>query len=528
VLARPSERAWHSPRASWRALIALLAVGAAIGGLCSLREARRDMALAADITTPDSVVVAAALRARQTGHLYPLWSAPPYTPTPYGPVYYGAVMALSEITGTHFARLVIAARLFTLLCFLGVIALAGACCRRLEAGLGWAALAAALAASDLGFAHWNLTTRPDMTALLASLAAVWAASGLRNGAGALKREIGVSLLLAAAVLSKQSYIAAPLAIAIWLAAQREWARLARIASAALGTTAVVLGALAAHGDRVAANLLALRGARPAVATGIGIVLRSLEDYAPHTLLLALAAVGLAAAWRASGPGRPARLLALYAMLAWLLGIGMLLANSGGGENYLIEGWAISAVFAAYAVATLSRQWAQTPAAARALLVIWVAVCMGAGVVAWHHEAFTAQPAGHGKLAKAVHGWRVLSDVPYLALQGRDPAYLDPYLLHTLEVNGRWSSRQLARSLAAQRFDVLLLDDGTGAVNTVWRGLSHYDAATMAAIAAHYRPSCASYPVIAFLPTPVPAGALARLEAAGCRPLGSLKINPAQP
>lgn len=523
----PRARAPERHRASYFLLVAALGLGLAAGALCLAHEDAHDWRLAADITTPDSVPVAAALRARRTGHLYQPWTAPPFTPTPYGPAYYGALVALSEITGPHFNSLLLAGRLLTFGCFLGVVALVYGCGRRLGLGGGLALLGAGLAASDAGFADWSLSTRPDMAALLASLGAIYVASGLtpaRRGRG---REIGVGLLLAAAVLAKQSYVAAPLAVALCLTARRQWAGLARIAGTAVAAVAAVLGALVVHGDAVLPNLLALRQALPAVATGVGLVLRACENYVPHVLLLALAAVGLGAAWRARRNG-PAALVALYAVLAWLIGIATLLANSGGGDNYLLEGWAAAAILAAYGLDWLRRDWAGTPAAARALLVAWVALSAGAGIVTWHHRAFTEQPADHARLARALRGERVFSDVPYLALQGRDPVYLDPYLLRTLEVAGRWRSEKMISALRARRFDVLLLDDAGGSVNTVWRGLSHFDAATMGAIAAYYRPACQIYPVVAYLPKHEGGVARARLIAAGCRELGHVRVHGAVP
>lgn len=573
---------------SARLLLTLLGLGVLAGALCLGWQNARDLRLRADITTPDSVLAQAAIWARQSGHLYRSFAAPPYTPTPYGPFYYFVLIGLSFLTGAHLWPLLQAGRAFTLACFFALAGVAYLFGRRVGLSRGLAALGAGFLLSEMDFAHWSLTTRPDVPALLCAFAAVYVAAGLRGagrggieaegaerdgGGRGLGRAAACGLLMGAALLFKQSYVAAPLAVSLWLLARRRGRELAVTAFAAAAMGAAVLGVLAWRGDAVWSNLFSLRAAMPSGKTALGIVGRSLENYAPHALLLALALVAIGAALTlgkgdrmagsrrrrggqagagisgrrgraapgpASGDGRagpggipPAALplLALYAVLAWVTGVGALMANSGGGNNYLLEGWACVAVLAAVGVERLLCGWRATPGAARALLLAWVALSYAAATTTWHHQVFTEKPKGEAALARAVRGRSVLSDVPFLALAGRDPEYLDPYLLRTLELRGRWSSRRLVASLDARRYDVLLLDDGTGRVNTVWRGLSHYDAATMRAIAANYQPWCRAFPVVAYLPRGAAAAAseVARgLAAAHCAPLDAVKVSPAKP
>ncbi|MGH9534706.1 MAG: hypothetical protein ACRD2E_07595 [Terriglobales bacterium] len=520
---------------SFRALWLLLAVGALLGAGFCLRQSLPRLRQAADITTPDSVMVQTAIWARQSGAIYHSASRPPFTPAVYGPLYYLILIGLSYGTGVGFAALAFAGRLFTLGCFLAVAAVLWLWARRLGLPRWLALLAPLFLLSQIAFLRWDITTRPDLAALLASAAAVYVATALGHPA---PRGLGpallAGLLAGAAVMLKQSALAAPGAIALWLALRRLWPALAVFIGAAVAFGVALLGGLALQGERLA-DLGLLQHPYPGWATGLGVLLRQFTYYVPDALLLALALLGAAAAVRAArrshGP-LPAGwgLLVLYFVFAWAWGLLALCLNSGGGGNYLVAAWAATALLAAAGLAALRPVWTASPAAARSLILLWVAATSAAGLVTWHHRA-VRKLADQAPLAALLRHDRVLTDVPYLGVHSRHPEYLDPYLLRTLELSHRWSSRRLARQITARRFDLVLLDIGGGRANTLYRGLTRFDRRTLAALRRAYAPYCLRDTVAVLLPAPPrPTPALAgALRAAGCRPVQSVvRFFPPQP
>lgn len=552
-------RLWRAPAAaflSFRCLWWVLFASACLGALFCLRQSLPRLRQAADITTPDSVMVQTAIWARQTGIIYRPASVPPFTPAVYGPLYYLALIGLSYFTGATFAPLLLAGRLFTFACFAGLALLLWFWARRLRLPRALAALAPAFLVSQIAFVHWDITTRPDLAAILAAVAAVYAATFTARHPPRLTPAILAGLFAATAILLKQSTLAAPAAIVLWFAARRRWPQLMAFAATAIAVCAAVLGALLLHGERVR-DLALLQHPYASWSTGLGIMMRQFSRFTPDALLLALALLGLAAAWRSAGsaaqsPSSPAgatplsssrlpasgrprlssgwSLAILYFLLAWAWGLLTLCLNSGGGGNYLLAGWTATALLAAAGVAALRPVWPATPAAARSLLVVWAIAATAAGLITWHHRA-GLKIAGLAPLAAIVAHRRVLTDVPYIGVHSRRPEYLDPYLLRTLELTGRWHSHPLVQQIQHRRFALVLLDIGGGRANTRYRGLTRYDRPTLAALRRFYRPYCVRHTVAVLLPANAPPAAAlaAALHRAGCRPaLGPLLFFPPAP
>lgn len=566
---------------SFRCLCWVLFAAAALGTLFCLRQALPRLRQAADITTPDSVMVQTALWARHDGIIYHTATQPPDTPAVYGPLYYLALIGLSYLTGPALAPLLLAGRLFTLVCFAALAVLLWFWARRLGLPRGLALLAPGFLGSQIAFVHWDITTRPDVCALLAGAAAVYAASfavplqppqsaprgrwgpgrggwGVGSCAGEpLTPAIVAGLLAASGLLLKQSALAAPAVIALWFGIRQHWRALAAFAAAGIALVAAVLGALLLHGERLG-NLALLQHPYHSWSTALGIALRQLAGFGPDALLLALALTGIAVGWRAlrwnaEPPGRhPAgwglgtemragglmqaatkeawALSIGYFFLSWTWGLLTLGLNSGGGGNYLLAGWTMTALLAAAGAATLRPVWAATPATARAVMILWAAGVAAAGLVTWHHRA-GLKPANLASLAAVVAHRRVLTDVPYIGVHSQQPEYLDPYLLRTLELTGRWHSGGLVAQIEQHRFALILLDMAHGQANIRYRGLTRYDRRTVAAMRQAYRSYCVRKTVAVFLPandppSPVLATALRR---AGCHPaLAPVGFTPAAP
>jgi hypothetical protein len=543
---RPSQRRAGRDTAvaallSFRCLWLVLLVASLAATAMCWRQTQARLREAADVTTPDSVMVQTAVWARASGKIYRRLDAPPYTPAVYGPLYYLILIGLSLLTGANFAGLLLASRLFTLACYAGLAVILWRWARRLGLPQPLAVLAPLFALGQIAFLNWNVTTRPDVPAVLASAAAVYAATAAGAPIGRRwSAPIAAGLLAGAAVMLKQTALAAPAAIALWLALHRWWPALAAFAAAAAAIPASLLGALALRGEQLR-DLALLHDPYSGWRSAVGILLRKIEQYGPDALWIALALLGAAAAARAVSARRGPRprgweLLILYFLLAWAWGLLTLGRNSGGAGNYLLEAWAVTALLAAAGVAALRPIWTLTPAAARSLVILWAAVANIAGLMAWHYRASVPLP-DQAPLAQVLRGRRVLTDIPYLGVQTRDPAYLDPYLLHTLELAGLWSSRHLAARITAQRFGLVVLDISGGRANTRFRGLTRYDRRTIAALRQAYLPYCVRGvspqrgAAAVFLPAGrrPPADLAGALRGADCRPaLTAIPFFPATP
>lgn len=566
---------------SFRCLCWVLFTVAALGTLFCLRQALPRLRQAADITTPDSVMVQTGLWARHGGIIYHAAAQPPYTPAVYGPLYYLVLIGLSYLTGPALAPLLFAGRLFTFVCFAALGVLLWFWARRLGLPRGLALLAPGFLGSQIAFVQWNITTRPDVCALLAGAAAVYAASfavpphpaksaprgrwGHGHGGwgvGAWDGEpltlaILAGLLAATGVLLKQSTLAAPAAIALWFGLRQRWRALAAFAAAGIALIAAVLGALLLHGERLT-DLALLQHTYHSWSTALGIALRQLAGFGPDALLLALALAAIAVGWRTvrwnvEPPGRhpagwgvgtemragglvPAAaqgawVLAVgYFFLSWAWGLLTLGLNSGGGGNYLLVGWATTALLAAAGAATLRPVWAATPATVRAVMILWAASVAAAGLVTWHHCA-GLKPANLAPLAALVAHRRVLTDVPYIGVHSQQPEYLDPYLLRTLELTGRWNSGGLVAQIEQHRFALILLDIAHDQANIRYRGLTRYDRRTVAAMRQAYRSYCVRKTIAVYLPGKDPPSLVlaTALRRAGCRPaLAPVGFTPAAP
>src|SRR5262249_50056045 len=463
-----------------------------IAGLCQLTKAGQYLFFRGDTTFPESAVVQTALWAKDSGHLYPALDESPYTPAPYGPLFYLSLTGFAKLGAGNLDRLLVLARLLALSAFLLVVFAAYRWGRRQMLAPAAALAGAAFILSQIDFEAWNATARPDLIALLASFIAFFV---LTTAPITMRRAVLAGCLCGIAGLLKQSYIALPIAAFLWLF----FARQRRAALVFFGATAAVGAAgllpLAFRHEPFAREMLLARYSPMSVGEAVRLLKADFLNYPGQIALLGLGALGL---WRMNPEKVPARpMIITYFVLAWLTNFYTAMAP-GASMNAFLEAWVVTSVCAGFAVLDLMENWEKTAATARGVIVLLWLTVMAVDLNLWRITVSVRPPSEYGKLAQAVTGRRVLSDIPYVSAHGARPELLDPSVNHYLEMAGHWSAQPVLRDLKAGNFDYVMVGLN-GRHPRQWRGLTLFSTSILAQIDSAYRPICASDRLAVFVP-----------------------------
>jgi hypothetical protein len=457
-------------------LVLFLACAAAIAV-----QSLRTIGTTSDTSYPESAIVQTALWAKQTGHLYPALNAPPYTPAPYGPLFYLMIAAGAKIAGGYPYSTRVLLRVVVFACYL----LVGCTGYRLardtvDAPRRLAFLAAAVIWAAPFVLFWNVTVRPDFPALLASFVAVWIVA--RRERLTLRAMLLAGLCCAAAVLIKQSLVAAPLAIALWLIARRAWQHLAAFVLVAAAAVAGVVGYLLLAGEPVLAEMSVIRHSPMAIGAG-------LYSFAV-TLSLGLAVVITAAGiagflWAGRAADWRLGLLALYWLIASLVALATL-AQIGSNANYLVEEWSIAAVLSIAVLPQLENKWTSLAPSLR------LGIVAGLVLLATQNLLSIRRPADPVRAYRFdnLRGLHLLSNDPSLTAHGENPELLDPFLAGLLAGAHVWSPEGIRNEIRRQDFDVIFLKLADGKP-VEWHHQPFLSPEILQPAVASYRPLCRS-------------------------------------
>jgi hypothetical protein len=178
-------------------------------------------------------------------NLYSPNAAPPYRAAIYTPLNYYFQAAMMFVTGP---RSILGGRLVTILASLYICYSLYRSARKQElapgrrAGLGIGLAAALTPFATAALYDWGVLAKADMLAIAFSFAAVqrvWEAGQARRREARLWPYVWAGLLCALALLTKQSALAAPIAIVIWLGLERDWRVLATFVGSLAGSLAVI-------------------------------------------------------------------------------------------------------------------------------------------------------------------------------------------------------------------------------------------------------------------------------------------------
>jgi hypothetical protein len=425
------------------------------------------------VTHPEGATIAAILRVRDGEPVYQDFMHFPHVITPYPPLQPAVVGLTARVLGLSIMETVGLARSLTLASALATTVLIWLIAVRLGAGrlaaLAGAALFLPLPALD----EWGFASRPDVPAVALSLAAmllllvrpqrVWLAA----------------VVAVAAVFTKQTAVALPVAATLWLLLSGRW----RAALVFAGTWSVLVSALVGllqvgTGGNYVLNTVLAHLNTPK--NGFDFARRDIMPlFSDGWLPLALAAGTLAipSVWRA------ATLPLLYLAAATALAF-YSLRNTGGDVNYLIEPAAAACVPAALAVGWLWRRAAAPVASGRGgrgvrggpadqtypreyrrgLLPLAGAVALAAAAVVWAAGFWEfwqldggVDSTGRLPLAEIGAADSVLSEEPLAVLLAGKPLLVsDTFHLSMLTTSGFFDPLELERRIKRSEFDLIVM------------------------------------------------------------------------
>jgi hypothetical protein len=191
--------------------VSLLFITLLISALVWAARAIHSFGAQHDLTIPEGAIVYSLRAVWGPTDVYRDYSRPPYATTPYPPLYYLLSGTVAKALGPDVDSSYRAGRLVTALSLVIALAMVYLSIRSRTRSLA-AALVSVASATTLSFAFvWSISCRPDVLALALSL------TGLRIFATRVRMSEAMALAaFAMAVMSKQSFLAAPLSVAAWL------------------------------------------------------------------------------------------------------------------------------------------------------------------------------------------------------------------------------------------------------------------------------------------------------------------------
>ncbi len=412
-------------------LTVLLPLSAAAGWLVvdSLRLATH---MPAQLNYVDGYTVDDTLRLARGEPLYPDPAAAPFTVTVYTPGFFALGAALVGLGVDGFA----AGRLLALLSMLAVAVVAAWSGFRRT---GWVAVLVGLALvlHPLQW-PWSLVIRPDYTAILLSVLAVAVATRTTAHRGV----VLPAVLCVAAVLTKQTAVAAPAAIALgWLATDRR-AAIRFTAIFASATLASVAGLqLITHGQflfhTVTANVNPF-----SVARAIALYRRFVESNPLTAVVLGVMLV-------ASARRRRLSMTAVYALLTLVTALAA--GKVGSSMNYFLEPLAALALWTAHEFP--SPWFARRTPMRTAVAILGVAAVLLVSATSWidqmraHQAARSALPL-HAELVRTVatEPGPVVSDDATLLVGAGKRVHYRPFIMAQLADAGRWDQAPFLEEL----------------------------------------------------------------------------------
>jgi hypothetical protein len=467
-----------------------------------------------DVAYPDSATLLRIGEVVRSGHIYPDIDQPPYLATLYGPLTYvllGIPYSLAQTVGINPqlpVRIGIAGALCICVLFVFLIS------RRLYDSRPIAWLCALFALSALPLADWSIQIRGDFLALGFSLFSVY----LFIQPNGRSRVVGAAICAGLALLVKQTFFAAPIAIVSWLIYSR------RYREAVFWTAGFVLTVVGGYSlvlwrePLMLKHLAALRHPVFEFKQAIDILWNALSQP-----VVPFAAIGGVLALRNCIPERI--LFLIYCLVAW--GVAMLtIWQVGGNINYFWEPLLTSAVLAGQGLCELQRRANRTPVLVTAmlfLLILQLFSPMLMNNLRYLKQTYRKFDGYHMKKARwesflsIISGQRLLSTIPALTLRSTTPEIPDPYLNSVLELRGRWNPAPVVVRIDAGVYDVIVI--GVGHADEVGghRGIRFWNNAMWGAMKKSYKLACVFDEKEVWLPHRGNSDIFSKLSAIGCLP-----------
>ncbi len=467
-----------------------------------------------DVGFPDSATLLRVGDVVRSGSIYPDSDRPPYLVSLYGPLTYVVLAvpyAMAQAAGISppvLVRLVIAGALGLCVVFVFLIS------RRLYTSRPIAWLCALLAISVLPLASWTTQIRGDFLALAMSLLSLhWFL--LVNARG---RTSGAAISSGMALLVKQTFVAVPVAISVWLIYRR------RYWDAVVWATSVAA--------TVAGGYAIVWWREPLMLKHIAALRHPIFEFREATVILwtavsqpvtALAVIGVVfAAWKRAAD---TTLVLMYFTVAWLVAT-LTSPQVGGNINYFWEPLMASAVLAGHGLSELQRRANRLPILAPAVLVVRSVGAFASTLpqeLAYLRNSYWSVSDYHARRTKwesfvsAVSGRRLLSTFPDVTVHSMVPEIPDPYLNAVLERRGLWHAGPVVAQMDAGVYDLIVIRKGQADPRKTdrYRGIRVWDDEMWEALTRSYAPACIFEGMEIWLPDRGAHETLPRLSGIGC-------------
>lgn len=482
---------------------ALVVVAGALVGLTSF----------ADAGFPDSATLLRVGEFLRSGRLYPDLTQPPYLATLYGPLTYvllAVPFALAQALGLD---PVVAVRILVLAALAACVWLVHLITRRQYGSARVGGLCVLFAVSVPPLADWTAQVRGDLLAVALSLLSVWLFvrwSGRRQ-------IVGAALCAAAALLVKQTALAAPMAFVAWLVLQRRYRDAALLGAVFAAVAAGVIAAIFWREPLALQHMAAIRQPLFDHAGGFAMIRTAL--WQPAVPFAALGAILLL--WRRDDQGR---LLVIYCVAAWLVAAATI-QQVGGGFNYFWEPLLASAMLAGPGLRELQKRLTRTPLLFAVLLYLLLLKAFlpllrqdVGHLGAYYRTAQTheVRKARWRTFVATISGRRFLSTFPDLTLHSSVPEIPDPFLNSVLERSGTWDPAPVVARIDAGAYELIVIADGESDDHAPgYRGIRGWGADMWSAVKRSYRQACEFDGKEVWLPLQASTDIAARLEAIGC-------------
>jgi hypothetical protein len=447
----------------------------------------------------DGEQLIASQRFARGGPIYVRIDRPPYTPALYGPLFYISLGTIDLAAKPPDLReFAFEGRTFIFACYL-LIALVAWRLARLTCGMDWPALAAPLfILADRAYYPYAATLRPDIPALLFSLLGFFVIC--RDADDPWPRVAGAGILMGLGFLFKQPFLAAPAAVFFWLIWKRHHRSAAVLTAAALLPVIAVIGWLELGGEPVLYSLLMTRHTIYDIRGELVLIGDLLLGSPTAILAVALGLAGLASLWKRDR--ERALLLLLYLCFAAAVGL-LTMAQVGAARYYLGEVLSLCAILAPAGL----ELWVEQLAASRPDMRLGSAILLlGIPCLSLATWWPAPHPPDYQALVSKLAGHRILSTVPLVAAQGKNPEMIDPWVNTLLERTGEWSPKPVLRQIRAEEFDYVVVSvrrstHGPPVIPSSYRGVPRLSPPIMQQVRGSYRlaGACLNGAVVIFVP-----------------------------
>lgn len=504
----PSERkpskwgtTWYGKLFSAMAFAALVSY-CIVGALKVNSESVKLIGSRLDTSIPEGANVYTALRGGATGQLYISYSQRPHVEQPFGPLFYAVMASIARVSHLDVDVTTRRIRMMTYGCYLASALMVFLVCRKLSSPVSLAAIAAVMMLAQPDFLGWNITARPDLLAQLLMLGSLFLA--LKMDEHRWLFVVLAGLLAGLAFLIKQPGAAVGVAIGLVLLWRKEFRRLAQFSVAAAVPIVLMFSILVLRKEPFWEQFTSIGNAYWSLKGGLhffGLLMTEPIYIVPVCIGL----VGLLACLKMGKAWQFAAAFLVVTTLVGLAGLPQIAAST----NYLLPGLTGCCLVAPAAIKLFQ---SQPKLQFSAILLVPVLV-----YVAWsglQYEDMYARSVGEvpGDVSFApLHSVRILTDLPMLSLQGRDPEFLDGFSTHSLELTGHWTSAPIVEEIRQRQFDVVILRRLTPRAVfrphpvgyrevASWRGISEFSPEVVAALNENYNVYCSTFSAVVLKPT----------------------------